>query len=100
MPLLTSVSVETPELDNVKGAFNLQSSGQLNGTCDFYKNLHNKKLIESKNFVCQGTLIDPGQQGHQGTQQGSSGDKKSAAAPISPVNSALGLAAMVAVLFF
>lgn len=94
-------SVSTPELNNVKGAFNLQSSGQLNDTCDFYKNLHDKKLIQSKNFKCEGTLIDPGQQGHQGTQQnGSGGDKKGAAPKVSAVNGALGLAAMAAVVLF
>ena len=99
--MLTRCSVSTPELNNVKGAFNLQSSGQLNDTCDFYKNLHDKKLIQSKNFKCEGTLIDPGQQGHQGTQQnGSGGDKKGAAPKVSAVNGALGLAAMAAVVLF
>ncbi|EOA85783.1 cell wall protein Ecm33 [Exserohilum turcicum] len=95
--------VATPQLNNVKGAFNLQSSGQLNNTCNFYKNLHDKKLIQSKNFKCEGTLIDPGQQGHQGTQQsgsGSGGDKKGAAPKVSAVNGALGLAAMAAVVLF
>jgi hypothetical protein len=98
--LLISCSVSTPKLDNVKGAFNLQSSGQLNDTCDFYKDLHSKKLIQSKDYTCEGTLIDPGTQGHDGTKQSGSGDKKGAATSLSPVNGALGLAAMVAVLFF
>lgn len=93
-------SVQTPELNSVKGAFNLQSSGQLNDTCDFYKDLHKKKLIQSKDYTCEGTLIDPGQQGHDGTKQNGSGDKANAAASLSPVNGALGLAAMAAVLFF
>lgn len=93
-------SVQTPELNSVKGAFNLQSSGQLNDTCDFYKDLHKKKLIQSKDYTCEGTLIDPGQQGHDGTKQNGSGDKANAAASLSPVNCALGLAAMAAVLFF
>jgi hypothetical protein len=93
-------SVSTPKLDNVKGAFNLQSSGQLNDTCDFYKDLHSKKLIQSKDYTCEGTLIDPGQQGHDGTKQSGSGDKANAAPSLSPVNSALGLAAMAAVYFF
>jgi hypothetical protein len=93
-------SVQTPELNSVKGAFNLQSSGQLNDTCDFYKDLHKKKLIQSKDYTCEGTLIDPGQQGHDGTKQSGSGDKASAAPSLSPVNSALGLAAMAAVYFF
>lgn len=101
--MLTGYRVATPQLNNVKGAFNLQSSGQLNNTCNFYKNLHDKKLIQSKNFKCEGTLIDPGQQGHQGTQQsgsGSGGDKKGAAPKVSAVNGALGLAAMAAVVLF
>jgi uncharacterized alkaline shock family protein YloU len=93
-------SVSTPKLDNVKGAFNLQSSAQLNDTCDFYKDLHSKKLIQSKDFTCEGTLIDPGQQGHEGTKQSGSGAQKGAASSLSPVNGALGLAAMAAVLFF
>jgi len=94
-------SVQTPKLDNVKGAFNLQSSAQLNDTCDFYKNLHKKKLIQSKDYTCEGTLVDPGMQGHDGTKQGDGdSDSTGAASSLSAVNGALGLAAMAAVLLF
>ena len=94
--MLTCNSVETPSLDSVKGAFNLQSTDNITEACAFYKPLKEKKLIEGKYF-CQGKLVNPGQEGSKPTSQSDSSSKTGAATSLSAVNGALGLAAMAAV---
>lgn len=89
-------SVETPKLDSVKGAFNLQSTDNITDACSFYKPLKDKKLIQGKYF-CEGKLVDPSVAGSKPTSQGSGSDKTGAATSLSAVNGALGLAAMAAV---
>ncbi|KAF1928736.1 GPI-anchored cell wall organization protein Ecm33 [Didymella exigua CBS 183.55] len=89
-------TVETPELDSVKGAFNLQSTGNITEACAFYKPLQEKKLIQGKYF-CQGKLVDPSTAGSKPTSQSGSDSKTGAATSLSAVNGALGLAAMAAV---
>lgn len=93
--LLTVISVETPKLNSVSGTFNLQSTGNVTETCATYQSLKDKKLIEGK-YKCVGTVVDPGQQGHNPTSQ--NGSKSGASS--SAVNGALGLAALAAVLLF
>ena len=88
--------VETPKLDNVKGAFNLQSSDNITSACDFYKPLKDKKLIQGSYF-CRGKLVDPSTAGTKPKDQ--SNTKKGAASTLSAMNGALGLAAMAAVFF-
>jgi hypothetical protein len=88
--------VETPKLDSVKGAFNLQSTDNITEACSFYKPLKDKKLIQGKYF-CEGKLVDPSVAGSKPTSQGSGSDKTGAATSLSAVNGALGLAAMAAV---
>jgi hypothetical protein len=44
--------VETPVLNNVAGAFNLQSSDNVTQACTFYKPLKDKKLIQGS-YVCR-----------------------------------------------
>jgi hypothetical protein len=89
--------VETPSLDSVKGAFNLQSTGNVTEACAFYKPLKDKKLIEGK-YYCEGKLVNPGQQGSKPTSQSNDDSSKTGAATsLSAVNGALGLAAMAAV---
>jgi hypothetical protein len=89
--------VETPKLDEVKGAFNLQSTDNITAACAFYQPLHDKKLIHGAYF-CRGKVEDPGTQGHKPKDQ--SGNKTGAGSTLSAVNGALGLAAMAAVLLF
>lgn len=86
--------VDTPKLDDVKGAFNLQSSDNVTAACAFYQPLKDKKLIRGI-YTCRGKVVDPGTNGHKPTDQGSS--KKGAASTLSATNGALGLAAMAAV---
>lgn len=87
--------VETPKLDSVKGAFNLQSTDNVTAACAFYKPLKDKKLIEG-GYFCRGKVEDPGTQGHKPKDQNGS-TQKGAASTLSAVNGALGLAAMAAV---
>ncbi|CAO2658691.1 Nn.00g064140.m01.CDS01 [Neocucurbitaria sp. VM-36] len=89
--------VETPKIDSVKGAFNLQSTDNVTAACAFYKPLHDKKLLEGSYF-CRGKVEDPGTEGHKPTDQDGSTD--SAASSLSAATGALGLAAMAAVLLF
>ncbi|KAF2848901.1 hypothetical protein T440DRAFT_400205 [Plenodomus tracheiphilus IPT5] len=90
--------VSTPKLDDVAGAFNLQSTGNVTAACAFYKPLKDKKLIRG-GYFCRGAVADPGQEGHKPTDQsGSSGSGQTGAASSSAVNGALGLAALAAVL--
>lgn len=88
-------SVETPKLNNVAGAFNLQSSENMTSVCEPYQELKNKKLIQGK-YLCKGKLVDPGVAGTNPKSQGSGGDA-SGAATLSAMNGALVLAAMAAV---
>lgn len=86
--------VETPKLENVAGAFNLQSTDNVTEACNFYKSLQSKKWIRGS-YVCKGKLVDPGTEGHNPTAQ--TGAKTGAASTLSAMNGALGLAAMAAV---
>jgi hypothetical protein len=88
-------TVETEKLNFVKGAFNLQSTGNVSESCDFYKALKDKKIIGGKYF-CRGKVEDPGEAGHKPTDQDGS-KKASSATTLSAVNGAFGLAAMAAV---
>jgi hypothetical protein len=92
--MLIQYRVETPALNNVAGAFNLQSSDNVTASCSFYKPLKDKKLIQGS-YVCKGKLVNPSTEGSKPTEQ--SGDKKNAAGTLSAMNGALGLAAMAAV---
>lgn len=89
--------VSTPQLNDVRGTFNIQSSENITESCNFYKNLKSKKLIAGS-YKCDGTLSNPGMQGTSGGT--STADKKGAATTLSAVNGALGLAAMAAVFLF
>lgn len=91
-------NVETPKLDDVRGTFNLQSTGNVTEDCAFYKNLKDDKKIQGP-FFCKGRVIDPGQEGHKPEEQEDSGEEKEgAASSLSAQNGALGLAALAAVL--
>lgn len=90
-------TVETPKLDDIKGAFNLQSTDNVTAACNFYKPLKDKKLIQGSYF-CRGKVEDPGTEGHKPTDQ--SGSTTSGASSLSTATGALGLAAMAAVLLF
>lgn len=90
--------VQTPKLDDVAGAFNLQSTDNVTAACAFYKPLKDRKLIRG-GYFCRGKVEDPGQEGHKPTDQNGNGSSgQTGAASSSAVNGALGLAALAAVL--
>jgi hypothetical protein len=93
--LLTHGRVETPKLDDVAGAFNLQSTDNVTDACNNYQSMQKKKLIRGS-FVCKGKLVDPKMNGQIGTAQ-SGNDKKGGASTLTAMNGALGLAALFAV---
>lgn len=87
--------VSTPKLGLVKGAFNLQSTGDVQGTCDsFYKPLSSQRKIEG-GYTCVGKAINPGGEGTKPSTTGSGAKKTGAASAVNFVPEALfaGLAA-------
>jgi hypothetical protein len=71
--------IELPSIDNIQGAFNIQSTGDVQGTCDdFFQPLHDKSKIQG-DFVCVGSVENPG---GEGSDPGNKidGDKKKGAA--------------------
>jgi len=91
-------TVETPQINDIEGTFNLQSSDNVTAACDFYQSLQKNRTIKGS-FFCKGKVVDPGQQGHNPTSQGGGG-KSNSGSHLSAVNGAFALAAMVAVLLF
>lgn len=92
--------VSTPALNDVKGAFNLQSTGDVSKPCDeFYKPLKSKGKIQGK-YVCVGEVEKPAGQGSTPTSTGSNPKKTGAASSLNvPSAAAMGLMGLVAALF-
>lgn len=93
--------IATPVLNDVKGAFNLQSTGDVQEVCDkFYKPLKNKEKIRGK-YECVGQVEKPGGQGTTPTVTGSKSSKTNAASPLNVQSNAaaMGLMGLVAAFF-
>jgi len=92
--------VTTPVLNDVKGAFNLQSTGDVSKPCDdFYKPLKTKGKIQGK-FECVGQVEKPGGQGTTPTVTGSGSKKTGAASSLNvQSNAAMGLFGLAAAFF-
>jgi len=92
--------IETPVLNDVKGAFNLQSTGDVQDVCDnFYKPLKSKDKIRGK-FECVGQVEKPGGQGTKPTVTGSKSQKTGAASHLNvQSNAAMGLMGLAAAFF-
>lgn len=90
--------VQTPALNDVKGAFNLQSTGDVDKVCtDFYKPLADKDKIQG-HFECKGKLEEVGGQGTK--PKSSKPDKEGAASVLNVQYSAgMGLMGMVVAFF-
>lgn len=70
-------SVELPGLSQVKGAFNVQSSGQLD--CTAFDADNKSKHVIKGNYVCQGAVSKPGGAGTKPSSTGSSSSSSAAA---------------------
>ncbi|KAF2184390.1 GPI-anchored cell wall organization protein Ecm33 [Zopfia rhizophila CBS 207.26] len=92
--------VSLPALNDVDGAFNLQSTGDVQGQCDdFFKPLSDKKRIKGK-FTCFGSVAKPGGQGTTPTVTGANSKKTGAASTLNvQKNAAMGLMGLAAAFF-
>lgn len=97
---ITEVSL--PSLNDVKGAFNLQSTGDIQSTCDnTFKPLKSQGKIQGK-YVCVGEVAKPGGEGTTPTVTGTGGTTKktgAASALNAPGNAAVGLMGLAAAFF-
>jgi hypothetical protein len=68
--------VDISKLNEVTGAFNLQSTGDIQDTCDkVFKPLKDKSKIRGK-FTCTGKVAKPGMEGSTPSVTGSAGTSK------------------------
>jgi len=99
--LLIHRSVSAPALNEVDGAFNIQSSAQLGG-CDAFQKLKSGSQIRGK-FFCNGTVAKPSGVGSNPSVTGSGGSSKStntgAANAMYIPTAAAGVMGVVAALF-
>lgn len=71
--MLIHRSVSAPALNEVDGAFNIQSSAQLSG-CDAFQKLKSGSQIRGK-YYCNGTVSKPSGVGSNPSTTGSNGSK-------------------------
>ena len=100
---LTSFRIETPSLENVKGVFNLQSTGNIGDVCEkFYQPLKDKGRLQKDKYVCEGKLEKANTAGNaHGPSSGNGGnkdDKEGAAVGLAVPSISLGLVGLFAVL--
>jgi hypothetical protein len=91
--------VDTPALENVKGVFNLQSTGDIGNVCaDFYDPLRNKGRLPKGKYVCRGKLEEAQTAGQTPDAGGSNSDggDKGAAVGLTVPTFALGLVGLIA----
>ncbi|KAF2273199.1 uncharacterized protein EI97DRAFT_384044 [Westerdykella ornata] len=86
--------IDIPNLSDVKGTFNIQSTGDVQGTCDdFFKPLKSKGRIQGP-FVCKGFVEKPGGEGTDPKVTGNPKKTGSASTANAPASALLiGLAA-------
>lgn len=93
-------SVSTPALNEVDGAFNIQSSAQLSG-CDAYQKLKSGSQIRGK-YYCNGTVAKPSGVGSSPTTTGSGSSKSSSTGAANAMyipTAAAGVMGVVAAMF-
>lgn len=96
---LTAFRVELPALHDVKGAFNIQSTGDIQQTCDStFKPLKSKGNIQGS-YTCKGSVANPGGQGSTPIVTGSNGKPSGAASAVNLDSNMLGLAGLAAAFF-
>lgn len=90
-----------PQLDNVKGAFNIQSTKTITNSCSAFGKLKNQGIIRGK-YICAGKLSHVGgvsnPQASQSSSSGGSSSSSSAANPIY-ISGATGVMGVVAAIF-
>lgn len=103
--VLTFPSVTLPSISDIRGAFNLQSSGDITSDCSTFSALHSSNGVIKGKFTCAGEQSKPSGQGSSvtGTATGSSSSStstsKSGAAAFAAPGAISGLMGVVAVFF-
>lgn len=88
--------IDLPALYEVGGAFNIQSTGEVQETCDeVFEPLSKNGSIKSNEFTCKGFVANPGGEGSTPTVTGAGAKKTNAATPLEVTGGSLlfGLAA-------
>ncbi|KAF2707057.1 GPI-anchored cell wall organization protein Ecm33 [Pleomassaria siparia CBS 279.74] len=89
--------LEIPSLTDVTGAFNIQSTGDIQSTCDNdFKALKSSQHIQGK-YQCIGEVSNPGGLDSTPTATGSGSKKTGAASPLNVQTGALGLGVFAAI---
>jgi hypothetical protein len=92
-----------PDLNDVRGAMNLQSSEQINDVCDHFKPLSSSNNVIKGPYTCAGERANPRGQGtlQDGTSSGSGGGSSSSdnAAPTRYISGATGVLGVMAAIF-
>lgn len=101
---LTKPSVTLPALQNVAGAFNLQSTGDISSACNTFKPLSGPNNVIKGAYTCSGGESHPGGTGtlpggtNSGSGSSSSASASSAAHPMF-IPAATGVLGVVAAIF-
>jgi len=74
--------IELPALTEVAGTFNIQSTGDVQGTCDKEFEPLKKNGSIRGDFTCVGSAVNPGSQGTTPTVTGANAKKTNAASPL------------------
>ena len=70
--MLISSSVTLPSLGDVEGAFNLQSTGNIDSDCSYFKSISGNSAPIKGKFTCAGSQSHPGGAGSTPTAGGAS----------------------------
>jgi len=102
--VLISRSVTLPKLADVRGAFNLQSSGDISSACSTFQPLSGPNNVIKGTYTCAGTESHPGGTGtlSPGTNTGNGGKSSSTASSSANavyISGATGLMGVVAAIF-
>lgn len=101
---LTCDSVSLPDISDIRGAFNLQSSNDISSSCDHFEPLSGSNNVIKGTYTCSGGESHPGGTGtlSPGTNTGggsSSSASASSSANVVYISGATGLMGVVAAIF-
>jgi len=92
-------SVTLPALKDNRGAFNIQSSGDISSSCTTFNGEKGANNVIKGKFVCAGSQSTPGNIGSTPTGSGTSTTKKSEAGNFHPGTAAVGFTGVLAAIF-
>jgi hypothetical protein len=94
-------TVDLPQLSDVRGAFNLQSSADINSACSHFSSLSGSNNVIKGTYTCKGEESNPGGTGTlpSGTNSGGSSSSSSSAATAIYISGATGFMGVIAAIF-